>query len=284
MAPGNHDVDLSAEPPSQHNFRHFLEDLDREAFRKQFLLIPTISDEPGEERRALISFQVVKSTDGEELLIVAANSAAYIGLKEGHTLPYESQEEARKDSPVGFTAADLKAMERVLDGRFKDIKMRVIVLHHALFPFAEPSWTPNFDVNAITEQPDHTIVANAASLQCWLADHRFSVVLHGHKHSMHARSDRLWRRGSPKHGSEILIVGAGSTGVEQEHRGHNEPLSFNEIELTRLSNHRWWAQIYVTEVPDPPARPSRVDSFGVELGCREDKSPWIFQAESIVDQ
>ncbi|MES2644721.1 MAG: metallophosphoesterase [Myxococcota bacterium] len=268
VAPGNHDVDLSSSPARQEAFRAFVQGFDGGRLAPAY----RVAGASGRERQTLVSFDIVSGDEGEQLLLVSANSAAYVG------------DAGNPGSPVGFSADDLHAIESVLrTPEFSSIRLRAFIVHHALFPFAEPSWDRTINLAELRDKPDLEIVANSAVLQAWLADHGFAILLHGHKHTMHARLDRLWRRGGPASGAQLLSLGAGSVGVEQAQRGHGEPLSYNAVDLTRVSAHRWLTAVEVNDIPDPPARPQVSARFECELGEDLAHPTHVFHAETIVD-
>jgi hypothetical protein len=265
IAPGNHDVNRTAPLGTrQEAFVQFLRNVHKGDFKSQYPLFQHPTD-----RSKLVSFLRINPSKEDDLLIVAVNSAAYL---------------EDKGEPVGFTAADLEAIDAHLATmNIGEGTLRLFVLHHALFPFAEPPWQNTIDPSALNEKPDLSIVANSATLQGWLADRGFQIVLHGHKHAMHGRLDTLWRQSDPQEGSQIFVIGAGSTGVEYGHLAHTEPLSFNTIHLTRLASTRWGVDLNVWHVPDPPAKPRVAYSYAAEVGAPPSSAPLVFHAETMVD-
>lgn len=265
IAPGNHDVDRKKLGERQHAFIRFLHEVHDDDFEKQYPLLKGRST----DRNRLVAFLRVKPSSEDDILVVAANSAAH--LEDGGV-------------PVGFAATDLEAIdEGIHNMRAEASTLRLFVLHHPLFPFAEPHWGNTIDPAALNEKPDPTTLGSSATLQSWLAERSFRVVLHGHKHIMHGRSDTLWRRRGPRAGSRIFVLGAGSAGVEQGHVAHGESLSFNMLHVTRLAHQRWNVDVSMRVVPDPPAKPEESYSFATEIGDRSTNAPLVFHAETMAD-
>jgi hypothetical protein len=272
IAPGNHDADLRAKTSDdarQEVFRKFLERVHDADFARQYPLWG-----PGPSGRDdLVAVERIGPVDAPTALVVAFNSAA--GLQSGST-------------PVRIDPGLLRRLDDHLQSLdVPDGTLKICVLHHHLFPFAEASWEPTGDIAAAAEtRADPDLVANSAKLQGWLAQRRFHLVLHGHKHTSHGREDLLWRR-NDRSGRSLLIVGAGSAGVEDGHRAKMEPLSFNSITATRLSKERWQVHVDVREVRVDVAIPD-VQSFyhyrsitGVQRD--EDRAPPSYQAERMDD-
>lgn len=273
FAAGNHDVDYGLDASEQQiSFLTFLREVQGPAFDQQYVLDDIVAD-----RRMIVAFQQVDGSEGERALVIAVNSAAYLKDKDAAGKPV--------GTPVGFSADELRAIDIQLARRgMNEIPLRLFVLHHALFPFAEPPWSRTIDPSTILETPDMTIVATSATLQNWLSERSFQIVLHGHKHTMHGRHDTLWRRADPTPlGRKLFVIGAGSTGVEQGHLAHTDPLSYNMLEITRLSRTRWWVDVSVFDVLDPPQKPRKTQTFGDEVGEPIDGAPFVFHAENIDD-
>lgn len=274
VAPGNHDVNRGdiAGDTRQSAFREFLQQLHKSDGLKQHY---PLLDAPGSPRDNLIAVERYPDDDRTTCVVVAFNSAA--GLQNDKT-------------PVRI---DPSALER-LDDHLKNLTipipdeaLRICVLHHHLFPFAEAPWEPTGDARMAFEmKADPDLLANSAKLQGWLAQRGFHLVLHGHKHTSHGRDDLLWRR-NDRSGRRLLIIGAGSAGVEQGHRSNMEPLSFNEVTATRVSRKRWQIDTAVREIAVdlavPEARPFYRYRAVAGLEHVEDQAPPVYQAEQMDD-
>jgi len=133
---------------------------------------------------------------------------------------------------------------------------------------------------------DPDLVANSAKIQGWLAQRRFHLVLHGHKHTSHGREDLLWRKNDMT-GRRLLIVGAGSAGVERKHRAHIEPLTFNVITATRFSEQRWQVRVEVQQICDdlavPEVRPWYQYTSIAGVQRLEEQNLPIYHAERMDD-
>lgn len=243
IAPGNHDVDHATTPEGRQDaFIKMLKDVYGEPkFAELYPLYNTGSS----SRDLLIAVTEVyedKASSTPSGIVVAFNSAA--GLQE-------------KNTPVRIEPFALTQLDEHLETTPpSDNILRICVLHHHLFPFAEPSRRSTSDTRHVSEdQADPDLLANSAKLQGWLAQHKFHMVLHGHKHTSHGREDLLWRR-SDRSGRRLLVIGAGSASVEDGHRAQSEPLSFNRITATRLSSERWQIDVDVREIRVDTGPPS----------------------------
>jgi 3',5'-cyclic AMP phosphodiesterase CpdA len=272
IAPGNHDVDCDRGNDKQDEFLAFLRDVHTGNFGDQY---PLLKVAPTVDRQTIIAVHLVTSTTSRsnDVLVVAVNSAAHI--------------EATHGKPVFITPAALLAIEdKIHEMKIREGALRIFVLHHHLFPFAERDWQNATDPMAVKEALDSTLTWNSAKLQGWLAQHSFRVVLHGHKHLSHGRKDVLWRTGDKApDGRGIFVIGAGSAGVEDGHREHGEPLSYNIISVARLSKERWNVDVSVCQIEERLAVP-RVESlysYRSAVGHAPLGMPRFFQAERMDD-
>jgi hypothetical protein len=270
IAPGNHDLILSRSERKQEYFYKFLRDFYDSDIGSLYPFLP-LDPISYDDYAKLIAFSYHDfSTNGfedEKLLIVAVNSAAYI---------------KEQGTPVFISPDVLKLIEdRIKQMKLSKQVLRLFVLHHHLLPFAEPEWGNTSDPTGIPDEPDPTIVANSAKLQGWLAEQSFHIVLHGHKHLSHIREDILRRRTDPSSGRRLLIIGAGSVGVEASHRSHQEPLSYNLLSLSTLSRERWHIDLAVKQILENEAVPKVGDIYccSVDVGSLPDGSPHIFHTE-----
>lgn len=267
IAPGNHDVDRGSAGAGkrQDAFIDFLTTLLPADFDRQYA---PYKDKPSRER--LIGVERIKTPRGDDVLIVAINSAALL---------------EDKSTPVVVTVETLEAVEQLLrDLKLPETTLRLFVLHHHLLPFAEPGWSNVRDPRKVPDTADPSTVANSAKLQSWLVQHGFQVVLHGHKHMSHGRADVLWRH-RDKEGRRLVIIGAGSAGVEGSHRAPLEPLSYNIIRVTRLSSCRWTVDVSVRQIGEGDAviKPDALYTYSSDVGASPDGEPAVFQAERLDD-
>lgn len=248
IVPGNHDVDRKSTCDSQRQeaFLKFLRTVfsrdQGDATTSEFdQLHPFHRDKPNRDN--LLTIQSVK--DGENgpviAVVVGMNSAA--GLAD-HSTPVRVDPEA------------LQRVERQLKQlAIPEDALKIFVIHHHLLPFAEASRDWTSDTRRAAEgKADPELVANSAKLQSWLVQHRFHLVLHGHKHTSHIREDVL-RHEADETGARLLIVGAGSTGVRKKSRSHGEHLSYNYLMATRFSNARWQIRVEVKKILDTTITP-----------------------------
>lgn len=270
VTPGNHDVDRTAasDEGRQASFVAMLKRLYRDEFDSTY---PLYATRPSRDR--LIGVHQLTQNGRTVAVLVAFNSAG--GLQ-------------NESIPVRIAPDALADLDEYLqrDG-LPEEALKVCILHHHLFPFAEPAWDATSDTQAAWERrADPDLLANSAKLQGWLAQRRFHIVLHGHKHTSHGREDLLWRR-SDRSGRRLLVIGAGSAGVESGHRAQMEPLSFNRISATRLSTQRWRIDVDVQEVRVDVAVPEvaslyRYRSVAGAYVSDEEEIP-LFRAERMDD-
>lgn len=269
VAPGNHDVNQALPNARQDEFIAFLKSLHSTDFSQIYPLF----NAGAIDRQKLVAFNHVAPTGSrDELLIVAVNSAAH--LEDSGT-------------PIYIRPDILQGIEDHLQKMAVSPRtLKIFVLHHHLLPFAENNSVGAVDPNDVKDKPDPTIVWNSAKLQDWLALNSFHVVLHGHKHLSHGREDVLWRRGdASQHGQRIFVIGAGSAGVEAEHREPGEPLSYNLLSVARLSEGRWNIDVSVRFVDERKAvaRGASLYSYEASVGKPSAGAPRIFQAERMDD-
>ena len=245
IIPGNHDVDRAVsveDDRRQDGFIRLMRDIYGESFAIRF---PFLEGSPGDSTRSDV---VTFYHQDPDLLVVGVNSAAW--LSQVGTPVYVGPDSLQKiEGHIASLDVDMRAL-------------RVFVIHHHLLPFAEPSWEDSRDIGQIPDGPDPTIVANSAKLQGWLSHNSFHIVLHGHKHILHGREDTLWRTNDPGRGSRLLIVGAGSAGVAQSQRAHEEPIVFNIIDMSRLATNRWDINVRTRRVTDAQVIPAAVELYG----------------------
>lgn len=274
VGPGNHDVDIvntAADDQRQAAFTEFVKSIYGRDFDSIFPFFRWSPADILKTREKLVSFHPI----GARALFVSINSAAYIN------------DPARHGVPIYVSADLLRLITQYLSLGSTSLsgpRLRIFVMHHHLLPFAEPRWGNTVDYGAPPNEPDPTIVANSAALQAWLARTKFDIVLHGHKHMAHGRSDRLWRRvqydNSERH---TLIVGAGTAGVSDDQIPRNEGLSLNEIKLVRIDLERWNATVQVRGLfPDEPGRPMQhLFSYSVETGEEPANKPELFVSSGM---
>ncbi len=266
VAPGNHDVnwgqfatDTNPVDCSQNAYLDFAQSLYGAGFAEKYRLLEA---GPPLVRESLVAFHHGTIRD-QTYLVVAVNSAAHI-------------EKAKH--PIHIRPTILKRIHETLEAINADL--RIFVLHHHLLPFAEPSSAGVWDPRTVPDESDPTIVANSAKLQTWLAQHSFSLVVHGHKHQSHGRVDVLWKKTDAETGRRLFIVGAGSAGVATHERGPNIPLGYNLITLTQLSSSRWQADVSVRQVDEHGAYPeaSSYYDYTTDCGPPSDAAPVVIHA------
>jgi hypothetical protein len=226
IAPGNHDVNLDAGLSSevrQDAFFGFLRSFYGEERFNQLCPFYQNRNEGLEKRESFVMF-----LPKDNLLIVAINSAATLNNFKG------------EDAIVYLKRRVFTSIEKQLEKlEVPDNALRIFVLHHHLLPFYDLAWTDTVDVNKVLERIDTSIIINSAALQTWLTKHSFDIVLHGHRHLFHGREDTLWSDRDLRDPRKLLIIGAGSTGVNESERPNQVPLSYNVIDATYVSGTKW---------------------------------------------
>ncbi len=225
IIPGNHDVDFAPhlrDERRQHQFIEFLRAVYSPSELTEIypLLAPRYSGHLTMRERIAPIFV-------DELMTVAGiNSAAYLRSKRGSGGPMGTPIYVRP-----LVLREVGEILRTLEPAASGDRIRVFLLHHHLLPFLEQPWGKQIDPDSLGERPpDDDLVANSGHLQQWLGQHSFDVALHGHKHVPHGRSDQLYV--SPNTApSSLIVIGAGSVGVEQGHRVGD--LSLNRIEVRK---------------------------------------------------
>lgn len=266
VAPGNHDVDwlrlAEGTSPSDHSQDAYT-DFAKQLYGTDFASIYRFL-EPGLPitRENLIGLHQ-GAIGPQSYVVVTVNSAAHI-------------EKGKKAIHIRPTV--LKKIHDVLENVTADL--RIFVLHHHLLPFAEPFSAGVYDPRTVPDTADPTIVANSAKLQTWLAQHSFSLVVHGHKHLSHGRADVLWKKTDAETGRRLFVVGAGSAGVATHERGPSIPLGYNLITLTQLSSTRWQADIAVRQIAEDGAYPeaSSYYDYTADVGPPSDAAPVVIHA------
>jgi hypothetical protein len=272
VCPGNHDVDLGSEPEPRESrqdaYIDFLRKLYGDTFDKKYPLLQGTTNATLDRRARVVGLHRVSCLDGEELVVITANSAAELA-SDARSAP----------CPVDTERLD-EALKRLGTSVKVKTPFRVFVVHHHLLPFYEVNWEAHDDRDTKRDFVDPSMVANSAKLQTWLAKNGFQVVLHGHKHIPHTRDDVLFRRDDPPR--RLVAVGAGSAGVVSEQR-KSEPLSFNVLDIWRLSHERWGVRIGARRFPDSlPDTPSET-THTIEIGPPPDRTPLMFWAEDLDD-
>jgi calcineurin-like phosphoesterase family protein len=282
LCPGNHDVNFAAKDLLSGQ-EEFVEGVLKKLYQEDELrrLFP-FSIFGGSfkliEREKLVSFTTV----GKSLLVVAVNSAAH--------LPVESDAHGKPkivETPIYISPDLLEEIGQYIDrtGELAALPLRLFVMHHHLFPFAEPEPGDVVDYAKLANEPDKTMVANSAQMQAWLARNRFSLILHGHKHMPHGREDILWRREDPTIGRALTVIGAGSGGVERHNIPPGEHLSYNIIRLDRIDKERWKCTVCVSKIsPNEPGKKSKRDfTYSTEVGEPLERPPAVFVAHQMDD-
>lgn len=217
-------------------------------------------------RRTLTS---VLQTDGA--LFATANSAA--GL-----------DHENKDFPAFIPAEALMQLsERLRSIDPGSRKFRVFVMHHHLLPFIETHKAEAFLPTSLPSGPDETTIANSAQLQNWLAMEGFDLVLHGHRHSSHARLDIL-KTAREDNERRLIVVGAGSASVHQKELPPGQNHSYNTIRVSPGQRRRWSVRVETRNIDRRVViPPSRGYVFKEEAGPESRSVPNAFCGENWHD-
>jgi 3',5'-cyclic AMP phosphodiesterase CpdA len=267
VVPGNHDVDNTKKGDArQEAFVDMLRHLYKGGFDARYPLYAAEQTRP----------HLVSITQHSELLVVGVNTAAYLDAGDGI--------KTFAETPIFISNAILDAIEERIESSHHDTSLRIFVMHHHLLSFAEPHWGDTIDPDSPPAAPDSTIVANSGLLQKWLADHSFSIVLHGHKHLAHGRSDSLWTTvGSQNQTRSILIVGAGSAGVASDQLAQGQRNTFNVLDAVKLAKTRWAITVDVRRIDTTTLKTDSEFTYDQQLGEPPRTKPVIFTAERMED-
>lgn len=266
MVPGNHDVDRDVARAGGNPQGAFITLL-RELYGDSFVhLYPLYrEDSISHARQQLVAFERL----ADDLLFVGVNSAASLGTS---------------DHPVFIEPHVLRLVEQhIAEINVPANTLRIFVVHHHLFPFADAVWEDTVDVDQVYERADPSFIANSARLQGWLSDNHFHLVLHGHKHLSHGRNDSLWREGVESAGQKLLVVGAGSVGLAANQRRGGEPLTYNVLDIMRLGGQRWDVRVKTRNLNNVSGSYVGVDSYSYRsnVGTPPPHIPTIIQAERM---
>lgn len=269
IAPGNHDVDWSApsDAERQDAYIAFVQRFYDAEFATFFPHFDATSDR---RRYDLTSLHRIG-----QATIITVNSAAAVGPAGPRCGMCDKPRQAAPPILVDPTA--LTYWEDQLRG---DDDLRILVIHHHLLPFKESHRHETVDPMTPEDRTDDTLVANSARVQAWLAAHRFTMVLHGHKHRAHVRYDVLATRHDEQM-RDIVVLGAGSAGVHEDERAGDDPLSFYVVDAQPLRRGVYNVRVDTFRIDAPDLRPRVVaDSPRVsrEVGQQRPDSPRVFHA------
>jgi 3',5'-cyclic AMP phosphodiesterase CpdA len=160
VVPGNHDVDWNYDADDPKKYAEFLRYTRAKKMATPYCDGVDSPDVPADPpARPIVEL--------DDCIVVAINSANWCGVR----FPGEK----RKDRPHDLARVSEHQLDYLTD-RLRDYagdsRVRVAMVHHHLLPVTEDE-----------EVKDFESFTNLARLRAWLRDHRFHVVLHGHKHS-----------------------------------------------------------------------------------------------------
>jgi 3',5'-cyclic AMP phosphodiesterase CpdA len=271
IVPGNHDLDLAIadENNNQSAFLKFAKKIYGKDFDATYPLLDLEAARNLSLRERLVSVQRIHGV----AFAIGVNTAAHITA-------------ARRNGPIYVSPDLLRHLTDYLSengtGLSEDM-LNIFIMHHHLLPFVEPREGNTVDYATAPSAPDPTIVANSAQIQGWLARNAFDLVLHGHKHMPHGRSDRLWRREHNRIVRHTFIVGAGTAGVSRDHIPRGEGLSINQLKINRIDTERWSVGVRVRGLyPEEPGSSVRdLFSYASELGPEPDGRPATFVSQRM---
>lgn len=186
VVPGNHDIVRDTAPSSRERYERFLA---LEAHGYTLPLLDGIDVGPGGARLTAREPTVMV---GDDVLIVAMNSANYSGMLEplpaatqkavddavasGHLDPGVAEDlaDSRRRDAARISPGQLRALAAALKGRSAGTvlpPLRIAVLHHQLLP-----------VSATEEYKPFESLSNLGEVRQFLLSAGFDVALHGHKH------------------------------------------------------------------------------------------------------
>jgi Icc-related predicted phosphoesterase len=184
VVPGNHDVDWTQPAGTEEKYAGFVEHTRGQGMRTPFL---DGVDDPAEPDKTAAD----PVLDLDDAAVVAVNSANWCGVKLGDDEVYDI---------ARVSAVQLDYLTETLRDHELENRVRIAILHHHLLPVTEDEQVKKFES-----------FTNLARLRAWLREHRFHVVLHGHKHQPALTWDHIYeldRHDLPAR--RVLIVSAPS--------------------------------------------------------------------------
>jgi len=269
IVPGNHDYcQKTFSSDAQENYIKFIKGLVGRFPKRNLCESYKAYLDPSVKREDLISYHLVEN---EKAFIAGVNSSGFLYGEKA-----EGKVSEIKVDPTCFSEISNYIKANTIDESY----FKIFVLHHHLFPFPRGSFGKHSDSD-LSYQVDKTIVSNSAELQSWLSSNGFHLVLHGHKHMPHGRKDSLWGRGGKE--KKILVVSAGSASVSADGKQNNEAHSYNLINISKLSDKYWEAEINVNYINEEDADDiaNNPYSYLLNIGERYDISSNYFQSERL---
>jgi DNA repair exonuclease SbcCD nuclease subunit len=260
ITPGNHDLSWDASRKgenAQAAFRDTVRSLAKERVSEWLFADPAAH----EDRNSLASIHRV-----QDAIFVTANSAC--------SLSHDSKTSAVCVHPKTLIELESRLAEHPREA------LRVFVIHHHLLPFYDDHEGAQFEPGRAVGA-DRTILANSAQVQEWLARNGFDLVLHGHKHTPHARRDVLVS-GPNADERDIVIVGAGSAGVFRKELPPGEHHSYNIVTVSHGARRTWRMQVDVRNINRGIVPPSAGFTFDREIGVQPPSLPHVFSARDWI--
>jgi 3',5'-cyclic AMP phosphodiesterase CpdA len=217
VVPGNHDVDWSANPGRAAKYTRFKKYVVNEGYVTPLLeglhlnvdgTVRATTPVPNAAASPILQL--------DDIVVVAVNSSNFCGTRPGLNDKQKEFLDSYLDasSNRAVAEADLEKlgvfdMARISTGQLQmltnelakvkgDERIRICVLHHQLTPVSDREEIKPFET-----------ITNLGQFREWLVQHRFSVVLHGHKHESALLWDYLPPADDPLGPPVRVLVSAG---------------------------------------------------------------------------
>jgi 3',5'-cyclic AMP phosphodiesterase CpdA len=216
VVPGNHDVKFDTPPGSPERYAAFVDGVRAEGYVTP--LLDGVDDAVGGAGGAFLGPLLVRET----YVIAAMNSADYAGARSALPAELTAELQLMRDNNTVSPAllAEIERLRlfdaaRINRDQFRALhdaietvdagghRVRIAALHHQLAPVSTDE-----EVKAL-----ETLV-NLGELRMFLADNRFELVLHGHKHLPRVVEDIFLpygeRADDPSAGVRSIVIGCGA--------------------------------------------------------------------------
>lgn len=229
VVPGNHDVVRDTAPSTQERYERF------RALEEHGYTLPLLDGIDIDSAGGTLTDRDPTVAIGDDVLVVALNSANYSGMVE----PLSTQTQAAIEQAAAKGHLNENALAelfekrrrdaaRISPGQLRAVKallpaptgpglppLRIVVLHHQLLP-----------VNTTEEYKPYESLSNLGEVRQFLLSAGFDVVLHGHKHAENVLVDEIadtFARADGTHRAQrVLICSCGTVGGG---RGHGSEIA-----------------------------------------------------------
>ncbi len=217
VVPGNHDVDWAANPGRASKYTRFKKYAVGMSYVTPLLEgVHLNADGTARSATAVPNAAPSPILELDDIVVVAVNSSNFCGTRPELTTKQQKFLDSYLDAASDRAAAEADMeklgvfdMARISTGQLQmltnelakvkgDERIRICVLHHQLTPVSDCEEIKPFET-----------ITNLGQFREWLVQHRFSVVLHGHKHESALLWDYLPPADDPLGPPVRVLVSAG---------------------------------------------------------------------------